>query len=59
MESLVEISNLSAGYGQNVVLRGVNLSIQPDDFIGVIGPNGGGKTTLLKALLGLITPMAG
>jgi len=59
MESLVEIRNLSAGYGQNIVLREVNLTIQPFDFIGVIGPNGGGKTTLLKALLGLIPPMAG
>jgi len=59
MESLVEIRNLSAGYGQNIVLREVNLTIQPSDFIGVIGPNGGGKTTLLKALLGLIPPMAG
>lgn len=59
MESLVEIRNLTAGYGQNIVLREVNLTIQPFDFIGVIGPNGGGKTTLLKALLGLIPPMAG
>ena len=59
MESLVEIRNLSAGYGQNIVLRAVNLTIQSSDFIGVIGPNGGGKTTLLKALLGLIPPMAG
>ena len=59
MESLVEIRNLSAGYGQNVVLQDVNLTIKPLDFIGVIGPNGGGKTTLLKALLGLIPLMAG
>jgi len=59
MEPLVEIRNLTAGYGQNIVLREVNLSIQPFDFIGVIGPNGGGKTTLLKALLGLIPPIAG
>ena len=59
MELLVEIRNLSAGYGQNIVLREVNLTIQSLDFIGVIGPNGGGKTTLLKALLGLIPPMAG
>jgi zinc transport system ATP-binding protein len=59
MNPLVEIRNLSAGYGQNIVLKDVNLSIQQDDFVGVIGPNGGGKTTLLKALLGLIPPMAG
>jgi len=59
MDSLVEIRNLSAGYGQNIVLRDVNLSIQPFDFVGVIGPNGGGKTTLLKALLGLLSPISG
>ena len=59
MDTLVEIRNLSAGYGQNIVLRDVSLSIQQFDFIGVIGPNGGGKTTLLKALLGLIPPLAG
>jgi len=59
MSSLVEIRNLSAGYGQNIVLRDVTLSILQYDFVGVIGPNGGGKTTLLKALLGLIPPMSG
>jgi len=59
MDSLVEIRNLSAGYGQNIVLNDVNLSIRQFDFIGVIGPNGGGKTTLLKALLGLISPISG
>ena len=59
MDSLVEIRNLSAGYGQNIILRDVNLSIQQFDFVGVIGPNGGGKTTLLKALLGLLTPISG
>ena len=59
MDSLVEIRNLSAGYGQNVVLHNVSLTIRQYDFIGVIGPNGGGKTTLLKALLGLIPPLSG
>ncbi len=59
MDKLVEIRNLSAGYGQNIVLRDVSLTIEQFDFIGVIGPNGGGKTTLLKALLGLIPVMAG
>lgn len=59
MDSLVEIRNLSAGYGQNIVLHEVNLSIKQFDFIGVIGPNGGGKTTLLKALLGLLPPLSG
>lgn len=59
MGALIEIRNLTVGYGQNIVLRDVNLSINPLDFIGVIGPNGGGKTTLLKALLGLLPPFSG
>ena len=59
MDSLVDIRNLSAGYGQNIVLHDVNISIHQFDFVGVIGPNGGGKTTLLKALLGLLPPISG
>jgi zinc transport system ATP-binding protein len=41
------------------VLKGISLSIESNDFLGVIGPNGGGKTTLLKVLLGLIKPSHG
>ena len=59
MESLVKISNLSVGYEKIPVLWDVNLEIYEKDFLGVIGPNGGGKTTLLKAILGLLKPMKG
>ena len=59
MDTLVQIRNLSVGYGQSLILQNVNLSISQFDFIGVIGPNGGGKTTLLKALLGLLLPFSG
>ena len=41
------------------VLEDINLTVQPTDFIGLIGPNGGGKTTLLKVILGLIKPTHG
>jgi zinc transport system ATP-binding protein len=41
------------------VLEDINLSVKETDFIGLIGPNGGGKTTLLKVLLGLLPPMRG
>jgi zinc transport system ATP-binding protein len=42
-----------------VVLDGVDLEIQPRDFLAIIGPNGGGKTTLLKVMLGLLRPWSG
>jgi len=41
------------------ILTDINLSVTPDDFIAVIGPNGGGKTTLLKLILGIIKPTSG
>jgi zinc transport system ATP-binding protein len=41
------------------ILEGINLSMERGDFLGIIGPNGGGKTTLLKVILGLITPLRG
>ena len=59
MKKLIEIRNLSAGYEDNVVLENVNLDVFSGDFIGVIGPNGGGKTTLIKTILGLIKPICG
>ena len=59
MSNLFEMSSLSASYGANVVLQDVNFRVNESDFIGVIGPNGGGKTTLLKVILGLVKPVKG
>ncbi len=56
---LIEIKNLSAGYDSRTVLRDVNLTVYDRDFLGIIGPNGGGKTTLIKCILGLLKPTAG
>ena len=54
-DNIVTIKNLDFSYIKGVkVLDGVNLVIQPRDFLGLIGPNGGGKTTLLKIILGLL-----
>jgi ABC-type Mn2+/Zn2+ transport system ATPase subunit len=59
MKPLVHINQLTFGYSHEPVLEDVDLKIFDNDFIGVIGPNGGGKTTLLKAILGLIRPQKG
>lgn len=56
---IIEIKNLSAGYDNRTVLHDVNLTIYERDFLGIIGPNGGGKTTLIKCILGLLKPTAG
>ncbi|MFV0419526.1 MAG: metal ABC transporter ATP-binding protein [Dysgonomonas sp.] len=60
MSKILEIKNLTVGYDDNPnVLKNVNLDIFQDDFLGIIGPNGGGKTTLLKTILGLVKPVSG
>lgn len=51
--------SLSASYGKNIVLKDIDFTVRDNDFIGVIGPNGGGKTTLLKVILGLLKPLSG
>ncbi len=55
----VEIRSLSVSYDSNKALCDVNLIIEQGDFLGIIGPNGGGKSTLLKAILGLVKPDKG
>jgi zinc transport system ATP-binding protein len=59
MANLLEMNSLSAAYGTTLVLDNISLKVNEDDFIGVIGPNGGGKTTLLKVILGLVPPLKG
>ena len=57
--ALLEVRDLRAGYGQTRVLEGVNLSVREGDLVVVIGPNGHGKTTLLRTISGLVQPSAG
>lgn len=59
MNAIIETKNLSAGYDNRPVLRDINLTIYERDFLGIIGPNGGGKTTLIKCILGLLKPSKG
>lgn len=55
----VEINHLSIKYNKQLVLHDINLSIEEKDFMAIIGPNGGGKTTLLKAIIGILNPDSG
>ena len=56
---LIEIKSLNVGYEGRTVLHNVNLNVRERDFLGIIGPNGGGKTTLVRCILGLLTPQSG
>ena len=56
---IIQIENVSAGYDQKQVLHDVNLTVYSDDYLGIIGPNGGGKTTLMRLILGLKKPTEG
>ena len=57
--SIIQIQNVWFAYNGKTVLQDVSLNIQRGDFIAMIGPNGGGKTTLLKLMLGLLRPDQG
>jgi zinc transport system ATP-binding protein len=58
-QQLISLRNVSAGYEGRVVVSNVSLDINSDTFVAFIGPNGGGKTTILRTLLGQIAPMSG
>lgn len=58
-EPLLEAEGVTYGYEREPVVEGVDLTVRRGDFLAVLGPNGGGKTTLLKILLGLIEPWRG
>ena len=56
---IIQLNDISAAYDGKTVLSRVNLNVYEHDFLGVIGPNGGGKTTLIKLILGLLKPVSG
>jgi urea ABC transporter ATP-binding protein UrtE len=58
-QSMLEIDNLTAGYGRGVVLEGVSLAVGAGEVVGLLGLNGAGKTTLLRTLMGLVPSRAG
>lgn len=57
--SLVSVENLSIRYGGSTVLRGVTFAVEPGEIVTIVGPNGSGKTSLLRALIGAVRPATG
>lgn len=56
---VIEVSGLTMGYGENVVLRDISFSVQPGEVFVILGGSGCGKSTLLKNMIGLFPPMSG
>src|SRR5690606_16908686 len=59
MSAALQVSGLSAGYGQASVLDSVSIAAEPGEIIAVVGANGAGKTTLLNTIAGIVAPTAG
>ncbi|ERP39361.1 metal ABC transporter ATP-binding protein [Chitinivibrio alkaliphilus] len=55
----IRAKNLSLSYGAEKVVEDLSFSVSEGDFFAIVGPNGGGKSTLIKALMGIITPVSG
>lgn len=58
-ENIIECTDICFSYGSTSILHNVDLSVHRGDYLGIMGPNGGGKTTLLKIMLGLLKPQCG
>ncbi|MFA5997402.1 MAG: metal ABC transporter ATP-binding protein [Candidatus Paceibacterota bacterium] len=58
-EPFIELNNVSFSYDHNPVLENLSFTIRKGEYLGIIGPNGGGKTTLIKVILGLLHPTEG
>lgn len=56
---MIELNDVEFGYDETSVLKKVSFSIGDGEYVGIIGPNGGGKTTLLKLILGFLKPKSG
>lgn len=59
MDTILDIKNLTVCFQNQIILEDINLTVHERDLVGITGPNGGGKTTLLKCILGLVKPQKG
>lgn len=58
-ENMIELKNVSFGYGKDCILHDVNFIVKRQEYVGIIGANGAGKSTLMKLILGQLTPESG
>jgi len=58
-DAVIEVRDVVFGYARERILDRVSLTVRRSDFLAILGPNGGGKTTLLKVMLGLLEPWSG
>lgn len=59
MTDTIQVRDLQQGYGKNIVLRDINLTVASRDILALIGPSGAGKTTLISTIMGMLKPKAG
>ncbi len=59
MKNLVEVKNIKKNYGKNEAVKGISFNIKEDEILGLLGPNGSGKTTTIGMLLGPLKPTSG
>lgn len=59
LHTIIELQNVCFSYGMEEVIKDVSLQIHKGDYVGIIGPNGGGKSTFIKLMLGILKPISG
>lgn len=59
MDRIIDIRSMNFSYGGTPTLSGINLQVDEGEFLGIVGPNAGGKSTLLKLILGMLEPQSG
>ena len=58
-KELIAFEHTDLGYGRRKVISDLNLILHAGDYLGIVGPNGSGKTTILKSMLGILRPLSG
>ncbi|MCH4166017.1 MAG: ATP-binding cassette domain-containing protein, partial [Lentilactobacillus diolivorans] len=59
MAITIQVKDLQQGYGKTIVLKDINLTVHNGEILGLIGPSGAGKTTLVSTIMGMLTPQKG